>query len=307
MLKCKDRLESQSPAATDRLLLDEPMASHSSFKVGGPADLVFLPCCMEELVFAIQTAKDLQVPFTIIGNGTNILVADKGIRGLTILLGENFSSVHCEKDSMLVADAGALLSTVAKAAAREGLTGMEFAAGIPGSIGGAVYMNAGAYDGCMADIIARSQGYDSEKGEIFLLETPQAHEFAYRQSYYEKSHSVVIRTWISLKEGNREEIEKKMAEFSAKRKSSQPLEFPSAGSTFKRPAGHYAGKLIETAGLKGCRIGGACVSTKHAGFIINDKKATAKDILDLIHVVKAGVYKECGVQIDPEVRILGEW
>jgi len=304
---CKDRIESQYPGAADRLLVDESMAGHSSFRVGGPADLVFLPISSGEIVFAIQTAKSLGIPFIVLGNGTNILVSDKGIRGLVILIGENFSRVCREENGDLAADSGALLSSVAKFAARESLTGMEFAAGIPGSIGGAVYMNAGAYDGCMADIVIASQGYDPEKEEIFLLETQAAHHFAYRQSYYEESGSIVLRTWIRLLDGNKEDIEQRMAEFSTKRKNSQPLEFPSAGSTFKRPKGHYAGRLIEDAGLKGCRVGGACVSTKHAGFVINDRKATAKDILELIHVVEDKVYKECGVRIEPEVRIVGEW
>ncbi len=168
-------------------------------------------------------------------------------------------------------------------------------------------MNAGAYGGCMADIVAATQGFDPRTGEFFLLETPEAHRFAYRKSYYGEGSPIVTRVWLRLREGDRREIEDKMAEFSFKRRNSQPLEHPSAGSTFKRPAGDYAGRLIEGAGLKGCRVGGACVSPKHAGFIINDDKATAADILELIRLVQSCVAKEYGVEIDPEVRILGEW
>ena len=308
MQRCKARIAAQFPGAAERVFEHESMAAHSSFKVGGPADLVFMPCCAQEIVHAVQTSKAFDIPFTVLGNGSNILVSDKGIRGLTLILGEKFSSISREKDrDILAADSGALLSTVAKYAAKAGLAGMEFAAGIPGSIGGAVYMNAGAYDGCMADIVMATQGYDPEKDELFLLDTPDAHTFGYRQSLYEKRGLIILRTWLRLKDGDPEEIERRMAGFLMKRKASQPLEHPSAGSTFKRPEGHYAGRLIEKAGLKGRRIGGACVSPKHAGFIVNDQKATARDVMELIHEVEDCVYKECGVTMDPEVRILGEW
>ncbi len=303
----KAHLFERYPYARERLLEDEQMSEHSTFRVGGPADLVFLPASLQELVFAIRSAKHAEIPFTVLGNGSNILVSDKGIRGLTILLGDTFASVYREKDVFLVADAGALLSTVARFAAQEGLTGMEFAAGIPGSIGGAVYMNAGAYDGCMADIVAATLGFDPVTEDLFLLETPEAHQFGYRQSHYGISQTIVTRIWIRLRTGDMEEIKKKMADFSMRRQNSQPLEYPSAGSTFKRPAGDYAGRLIEEAGLKGCRVGGACISPKHAGFIINDNEATAADILELIHLVQARISRERGVDIDPEVRILGEW
>jgi UDP-N-acetylmuramate dehydrogenase len=305
--ECRDRITAKYPDAADRLLMDEPMAAHSSFKVGGPADLVFLPCSADEAVFALQSAKCTGTPFTVLGNGSNILVSDKGIRGLTILLGEMFARISLEDNGMLSADAGALLSTVAKFAARSSLSGMEFAAGIPGSIGGAVYMNAGAYGGCMADIVTKTQGYDPVKDELFILETSEAHQFGYRKSFYEESGSVVLKVWLSLQTDHPEEIEKKMAEWMTKRKSTQPLEYPSAGSTFKRPDGHFAGRLIEQAGLKGCRVGGACVSPKHAGFIINDQKATAAEIMELIQRVGRRVYEDSGVTMDPEIRILGEW
>lgn len=306
-LDCRNDILMQFKDATNRFLVNEPMANHSTFRVGGMADLVFMPASMNELVFAFQSAKTRNVPVTVLGNGSNILVSDKGIRGLTIIIGKNFSKVEKVGDHDIVAEAGALLSFAAKFAANEKLAGMEFAAGIPGSIGGAVYMNAGAYDGCMADIVTKTQGYNPEHGELFTLESIKEHEFGYRQSYFETTGSVVLQTWLSLKPGDHDEIERKMTEFSARRKKSQPLEHPSAGSTFKRPPGDYAGRLIETAGLKGCRIGGACVSEKHAGFIINDGNATATDILELIRTVQNCVFSQHGVKMETEVRILGEW
>jgi len=307
VLDCKEEINLKFPLSGKRLLLNESMSSHSSFRVGGSADLVFLPSSMEEAILAIQISKNMGIPFTILGNGSNILVSDKGIRGLTIIFGQEFAKIDSQDNSVLVVDCGALLSKVAKFASKKSLAGMEFAAGIPGSIGGAVYMNAGAYDGCMANIVVKTQGYDPNTKDLFLLETSQEHQFAYRESFFEKTNSIVLRTWLQLKEGNMQEINEKMDEFACKRKNSQPLDVPSAGSTFKRPLGCFAGKLIEDAGLKGCRIGGACVSLKHAGFIVNDGNATARDVLDLINKVQECVYKEHGVKIDPEIRMIGEW
>ncbi len=304
---CKSKIGEQFPASKNRILQDEPMSEHSSFQVGGIADLAYLPSSSQELLFAVKCANESQVPVTILGNGSNVLVSDKGIRGLVIILGRDYSHCSLEAENIIIAESGALLASVAKFAAKKNLTGIEFAAGIPGSIGGAVYMNAGAYDGCMADIVSKSEAFDPSTGKVFIIENVQDHKFGYRQSVYEENKYIVLRTWITLEKGDLADIEKKMAEFSVKRKASQPLEFPSAGSTFKRPTGYYAGKLIEDAGLKGCRVGGACVSMKHAGFIINDNNATAKDIRDLIDVVTACVFDKYGVKIDTEVRILGEW
>lgn len=306
-IQCAEQIRALYPDAAGRLLQEEPMADHSSFKVGGAADLVFLPASVEELTGALRIANELGVPVTFIGNGSNILVSDKGIRGLTVIFGKAFSDIRMENETVLSAQAGALLSSVAKFAAKKELTGMEFAAGIPGSVGGAVYMNAGAYDGCMADIVVKTQGLDPVKGELFFVDSVQAHDFDYRKSFYAENEMIVLNVWIQLKKGDPAEIAHKMDDFSIRRRNSQPVELPSAGSTFKRPAGYFAGRLIEEAGLKGCRIGGACVSVKHAGFIVNDRKATAQDVLDLIHHVQECVYNKHGVRIDPEVRILGEW
>lgn len=304
---CYSKIISKFPHSGKRLLIDEPMSSYSSFKVGGKADIVFMIESEEELVFAIKCAKNEGIPLYVLGNASNLLISDSGLRGLVILIGKDFSHIQKIGDTMLLVEAGALLSNVSKFAAKENLTGMEFAAGIPGSIGGAIFMNAGAYDGCMADIIVKTQCYDQKNDEIILFDGVNSHEFGYRESIFEKKDLIVIRTWISLSIGNTVDIYEKMALFSAKRKTSQPLEFPSAGSTFKRPLGYFAGKLIEDAGLKGMRVGGACVSTKHAGFIVNDNMATAKDIKDLIEQVQKCVYEKHNVKIDTEVKILGDW
>lgn len=303
----QNKILQKFPVAADRLVQDRPMSLYSTFKVGGPADLIFFPSTSEELMFAISSAKEAGIVFTVLGNGSNILVSDNGIRGLTIILGKEFAEIGLEGDSIIYADAGALLSTVSKFAASNGLTGMEFAAGIPGSFGGAIYMNAGAYDRCMADIVFKTEGYDPKEDRGFLLEDLQSHQFEYRKSFYENIDAIVLKVWVKLQKGDINYIQSKMDDFSLRRRNSQPLELPSAGSTFKRPVGHYAGKLIEDAGLKGYRIGGACVSEKHAGFIVNDKGATAKDVHDLMEYVTAKVFEKHGVKIEPEVRILGKW
>jgi UDP-N-acetylmuramate dehydrogenase len=315
ILELKNKILQKFPVTIGRLAQNRPMSLYSTFKVGGPADLIFFPSSSAELMFAINAAKEAGITFTVIGNGSNILVSDKGIRGLIIILNREFAEIGLEgetesgqkSDTIIYADAGALLSTVSKFAASKGLTGMEFAAGIPGSIGGAIYMNAGAYDCCMADIVFKTEGYDPQEDRLFVLEDLQSHQFEYRKSLYENTDAIVLKIWIKLQKGDIHEIQGKMDDFSTRRRNSQPLELPSAGSTFKRPEGHFAGKLIEDAGLKGHRIGGACVSEKHAGFIVNDKGATARDVYDLMEYVKAKVFEKHGVRIDPEVRIFGEW
>ncbi|MHB8961823.1 MAG: UDP-N-acetylmuramate dehydrogenase [Saccharofermentanales bacterium] len=305
--KFADAIISEFPASAPRILPAEPMSAHSTFRVGGVADLVFSAASASELVFAHQLADESGLPVTVLGNGSNILVSDKGIRGVVILLGMDMAQMTSEGGGLITAQAGALLSAVSRFAASQGLTGMEFAGGIPGTTGGAVYMNAGAYDGCMSNIVVRSEGYDIGAGKIFTLPDTASHEFGYRRSFFAQGQAIVLKTWIQLHPGIRADIDCKMAEFARRRKHSQPLELPSAGSTFKRPEGHFAGKLIEDAGLKGCRIGGACVSTKHAGFIVNDNSATAADVFALIRHVQRCVYDKDGVMLEPEVRILGEW
>jgi UDP-N-acetylmuramate dehydrogenase len=302
-----DAMTQEAGAVADRLLPDEPMSCHSTFRVGGKADLLFSAASSEELVLAMTLVRRMKIPVTVLGNGSNILVSDKGIRGVVIVLGKYLSGIAAEGDGRIAAQAGSLLSAVSRFAASLDLTGLEFAAGIPGTTGGAVYMNAGAYEGCMADVVTRSEGYDIPTGTLFTLPDGNAHAFGYRRSFFSTGDAIVLRTWFQLTHGDRDEIDARMAEFARRRKGSQPLELPSAGSTFKRPEGHFAGRLIEDAGLKGCRIGGACVSMKHAGFIVNDQNATAADVRALIEHVQRSVYERHGVMLEPEVRILGEW
>ena len=302
-----DAMTQEVAASADRLFPDEPMSCHSTFRVGGNADLLLSAASPEELVLAMKLAGGMNLPVTVLGNGSNILVSDKGIRGLVIVLGKDLAGITSEGDGRIVAQAGSLLSAVSRFAASLGLTGLEFAAGIPGTTGGAVYMNAGAYEGCMADVVVRSEGYDIPTGSVFTLPDVHAHAFGYRRSFFSPGSAIVLRTWMQLRPGDRDEIDARMAEFARRRKGSQPLELPSAGSTFKRPEGHFAGRLIEDTGLKGCRVGGACVSTKHAGFIVNDQNATAADVRALIELVRSRVYEKHGVMLEPEVRILGEW
>ena len=295
------------PDAKARIRIDEPMSGHSTFKVGGKADYLLSVASGEELAAAIKIASEAGIPITVLGNGSNILVSDKGIRGLVLVIGKDMASVSVEDDNILKAEAGALLSVVSKYAASYDLAGMEFASGIPGTVGGAVYMNAGAYGGCMEDIVIGSVGLDADKLEVFELKDTGSHKFGYRKSFFAGENAFVLSVKMRLEIGDPDEIKAKMDEFTARRRSSQPLELPSAGSTFKRPEGFYAGRLIEDSGLKGYRVGGACVSQKHAGFIVNDKGATATDILALIDHVKDTVYGRTGVMLEPEVRILGEW
>ncbi len=295
------------PDAACRLLPGEPMSDHSTFRVGGAADIAFSPASEEEVSLAVRTASQLGLPLTVIGNGSNILVSDRGIRGAVLLMGRDFADIRSCGDGTVAARAGALLSSLAKTAARLGLSGLEFAGGIPGSVGGAVYMNAGAYEHCLSEVVCRSRGCDPRTGELFDRMDTASHDFGYRASCYSRSGAIVLEARFSLRPGSREDIESRMAEYAGRRRDTQPLELPSAGSTFKRPEGHFAGRLIEDAGLKGFRIGGASVSTKHAGFIVNDRNATADDVMALIRHVRGCVMEKYGVMLEPEIRILGEW
>ncbi len=295
------------PLAADRFSVDEPMDIHSTFKVGGKADYFFSAASGDELAGAVRSAREAGLPVTVLGNCSNILVSDKGIRGLVVVVSKHMSGMTLENDHTIDAQAGVLLSAVSKFAASNSLTGLEFASGIPGTLGGAVYMNAGAYGGCMADIVVSSRGLDTQTLEIFELEDARSHIFGYRKSFYSSNNAVVISARLKLAAGDQDSIAAAMNDFACRRRGSQPLDLPSAGSTFKRPDGHYAGRLIEEAGLKGFRIGGACVSTKHAGFIVNDRGAVSSDILKLIEHVQDTVYNSSGIRLEPEVRILGEW
>ena len=285
-----------------QVLEHEPMSAHTTFRVGGPADVLFMPSSPKQLVSAMELAKGHGVPCLVIGNGSNLLVKDGGIRGLVIEVGENMAAVRVEGNTLL-AQAGVKLSTLSRAALSASLTGLEFASGIPGSLGGAVAMNAGAYGGEMVQVLTRAEVYAS--GRRMTL-TRDELQMGYRTSRVLTEGMVVLSVELTLKKGDPEAIQATMNELNRRRREKQPLAYPSAGSTFKRPEGHFAGALIEQAGLKGRGVGGAQVSELHAGFIINRGGATARDVLDLIRLVQDTVYGQSQVRLEPEVRILGE-
>jgi UDP-N-acetylmuramate dehydrogenase len=287
----------------ENIKIDEPMKKHISFKVGGPADILVKPKSEEEIVEVINLLKKENVDYLIIGNGSNLLVKDGGIRAVVIELSDNFNSFEIN-NNVIVAQCGALLSIIGRAALNSNLKGFEFAAGIPGTLGGAIAMNAGAYGGEMKEIV-KSVRVLSPSGEILEFSNEKM-EFGYRKSIISKSDYVVLSATIELEEGNFEDIKSLMQDLKDKRVTKQPLDLPSAGSTFKRPEGHFAGKLIEDSGLRGLTLRGAQVSQKHCGFVVNLGDATAKDILDLISVVKNTVYAKFGVMLEEEVKILGE-
>lgn len=287
-----------------QVLEHEPMARHTTMRVGGPAEILFSPASEGELLFAVREAKRAGAPFRIIGNGSNLLVLDGGLPGLTIRLGEAFSKISVD-ENQIRAQAGALLSRVAAAARDASLTGLEFASGIPGSAGGGMAMNAGAYGGQLSDVFEGCRALDPETGIISAL-GPAEMALGYRESAALSRGLIVTEAAFRLTAGEKTAIQAKMDDLSARRREKQPLNLPSAGSTFKRPEGHFAGALIEQAGLKGLRVGGACVSEKHAGFVVNDRGATARDVLDLIRLVQARVLEHSGVRLETEVRILGE-
>lgn len=285
------------------LRLNEPMSRHTSFRIGGPADAMLIPRDINELKIALKHAKELNIPVTIIGNGSNLLVRDGGIRGLVIKLSGTLDYVHISGNTVR-AGCGVLLSTLAHRVVDAGLKGLEFAAGIPGTLGGAVNMNAGAYDGEMKDVVvsARVLNMDGEETEL----THEELGFAYRKSSLQDKRLLAIEVTMELSPGDKEESLAKIADLNRRRREKQPIALPSAGSVFKRPPGHYAGPLIEQAGLKGYRIGDAEVSTLHAGFIVNVGNATAKDVTDLIKHVQNKVLEQFGVKLEPEVRVIGE-
>lgn len=283
--------------------IDEPMRYHTSFKVGGPADLLVAPASSEELSRIIKYCKKEDVPIFVMGNGTNLLVTDKGIRGVVVKIFDNFNK-YTVKDNVIEAYGGALLSSVSKAALKNELTGLEFASGIPGTIGGAVAMNAGAYGGEMKDVVVETEYMDKD-GEVRLIKGEE-HEFAYRTSFIQKQHGIVLKSRLRLKAGNRSEIEKLMEDLTYRRRDKQPLEMPSAGSVFKRPEGYFAGKLIEDCGLRGYSIGGAQVSFKHCGFIVNNGNADSRDVLNLVKFIQERVKEKFGVELLTEIRIIGE-
>ena len=296
-----DRLREELPEGS--LIENAPMARYTSFRAGGPADLLVIPQDEAQLALTLKVLAEEDCLCMVLGNGTNVLVRDSGYRGVIVRPGEGFQYVRTEGCD-LVCGSGTLLSAVAKSALAGGLTGFEFASGIPGSIGGAVFMNAGAYGGEMADVlrevrIIRRDG--SEHGSMSCEEL----ELGYRTSKLQDTLDVVTEVRLRLSEGDPEEIRRTMADLTARRNEKQPVSLPSAGSFFKRPEGHFAGKLIQDAGLKGLSVGDAQVSELHAGFIVNRGKATATDILQLMKIVQARVLEQSGVMLEPEVRIIG--
>ncbi len=284
------------------VIAGEQMCLHTSFKTGGPADVYVKADGIENIKYALNILKEENIPYFIIGNGSNILVSDRGIEGAVIEIGSlmNKITVYGRK---IYAEAGALLSSVAAAAAENSLSGMEFASGIPGSIGGAVFMNAGAYDGEVKDIINYADVIDRYGNELRLSRDEL--QLTYRHSSVQETGMIITGAEFELRQGEKSKIREKMSDFAIKRRDKQPLNFPSAGSTFKRPEGYFAGKLIEDAGLKGKKIGGAQVSEKHAGFIINTGEATSDDIISLIDCCIQTVYNKFNVKLVPEVRIIG--
>ena len=252
------------------------MKNHTTFKIGGPCDEFCEVTSTEEIKELIEYAKAKNIPYTIIGNGSNLIVSDKGIRGLVIKIAKGFDKIEVN-GTKIVAEAGILLSRLANTALKHSLSGLEFASGIPGTLGGAVYMNAGAYDGEMKDVV-KSVTYLKD-GEVLKTENP---DFSYRHSMFSNGEMIILSVEMELKNGNYDEIKAKMEDFSKRRAEKQPLTQPSAGSTFKRPEGYFAGKLIQDAGLKGCSIGGAMVSDKHSGFVVNTGNATCGDVLELV-------------------------
>lgn len=287
----------------ENIKLDEPMKKHISFRVGGPADILVKPTTEQQLSDIIKLIKKENVPYLIIGNGSNLLIKDGGIRGVVIEISNNFNHFEIEGNKVKI-QSGALLSVVGKAVLKEELKGFEFAAGIPGTLGGALAMNAGAYGGEMKDIVKSVKLMDTD-GNIFEF-TNEEMEFGYRRSILSKTDYIVLSAEIELEKGNHEEIKATMMDFTQRRVTKQPLSLPSAGSTFKRPEGHFAGKLIEDSGLRGLTLRGAQVSEKHCGFVVNLGNAKAKDLLELMYVVKSTVNAKFGIMLEEEVKILGE-
>ncbi len=286
----------------ENIRLQEPMAGHTTFRIGGPAD------CFVELENGEQLKKLRRyleltgLSFFVLGNGSNVLVSDSGYKGIVLQIGPRMNSVRVE-GNRIVAEAGATLAQVARAAMEHGLTGLEFASGIPGTVGGGVVMNAGAYGGELCQVVTQVNVV-SRDGELLELDN-ETMEFGYRTSVIRKSSFIVTEVTFCLEPGDRDVIKGKMEELSARRREKQPLEYPSGGSTFKRPEGHFAGQLIMEAGFRGFQIGGARVSEKHCGFVVNTGNATARDVRDVIDRIQTRVKEQFGVELEPEIIFLG--
>lgn len=300
--KFEDRLKEILSAEQIRYM--EPMKEHTTFRIGGPADYFLLPRTKEEVKEVVLCCRSEDMPFYIVGNGSNLLVSDSGYRGVVIQISRSMSQIRIDGD-LITAQAGALLSAIASKALESGLSGFEFAAGIPGTLGGACVMNAGAYGGEMKDIL-KQVTVMSQEGRIFTIPA-ESLEMGYRTSIIAKKEYIVLEAVIELKNGNVRDIKSLMDDLKEKRTSKQPLEFPSAGSTFKRPEGYFAGKLIQDSGLRGFTVGGAQVSEKHCGFVINKDGAAAADVDELMRQVSERVEERFGVVLEPEVKRLGEF
>ncbi len=282
---------------------DYSMKRITSFRIGGNADLAIYPADAKAFAFALDAARQNGVPYIVIGNGSNTLASDKGFRGI-VFVTTDMRKVQIDGE-YLTGGCGVLLGSVGTNASTAGLSGAEFANGIPGTLGGAVYMNAGAYGGQLSDIVHSTECYDLDTGEFLTLDNA-SQNFGYRHSVFMEKNYIILSSTLKLKKGEPDAIRAKMNEHLQSRREKQPLNYPSAGSVFKRPAGHFAGKLIEDAGLKGTRVGGAVVSPKHAGFIVNTGDATANDVLSLIEIIKEKVFAQFGVSLECEIRFVGE-
>ena len=292
-------LRAQCPGL--EILEHEPMRAHCSFRIGGPARALVRPASAEETAAVCRIVRDGGAQPLIIGNGTNLLVADNGLDTVVIDTSAELSHIELTDEGEIAADAGVSLAKLALFAWKNGLTGLEFAHGIPGTVGGGVCMNAGAYGGEMKDVVTEVTALYPDGVKVL---TPAELDFSYRHSVFSAGEGIVLGAKVKLESGDPDAIKAKMDDLMARRKASQPLELPSAGSTFKRPTGYYAGSLIEGCGLKGCRVGGAEVSSKHAGFVVNVGGATCADVLALIEKVQKTVYDAHGVMLEPEVKII---
>ncbi|MEK3708297.1 UDP-N-acetylmuramate dehydrogenase [Paenibacillus sp. FSL R7-0198] len=286
----------------EKVKFNEPLKNHTFIKIGGNADILIHPTTIDEITKIVEIANLHQLPLTVIGKGSNVIIKDGGIRGVTISL-SHFDQIKVSEDSM-IAQSGVDIIDVSRLALEHSLTGLEFACGIPGSTGGALYMNAGAYGGQIADVVERATVITKDGA---VLEIPREEmKFGYRNSLFKMDHYIILEAEFGLKKGNKDEIASKMKELTFLRESKQPLEYPSCGSVFKRPEGHFAGKLIQDCNLQGTRIGGAEISMKHAGFIVNVDHATAQDYMDLIQFIQKKVYDTFQVELETEVIFLGE-
>lgn len=294
----------QDIVGSDNIVSDEPMRKHTTFRIGGNADIFVRPESKEQIAEILRLCRKQDVPYFILGNGSNLLVGDRGFRGVVINIMDNMNDIKVD-GGIIKAQAGAMLIKVSRAARDNSLTGLEFASGIPGTIGGAIYMNAGAYGGEMKDVVTQVTAMDAE-GEIYTFGTDEL-EFSYRHSVIQQRDLIVLDVTMKLAAGDQKIIDDRMSELAVARRTKQPLEYPSAGSTFKRPEGYFAGKLIMDAGLRGYRVGDAQVSEKHCGFVVNRGNATADDVIKLIDDVKSKVSEEYDVVLEPEVRMIGEF